>query len=217
MVSDIVRDADAPVAHATAWEDDPPRAALAETVPVLSVAGFEGPLDWLLEMAQARKIDLARLSIVALVEAFATALEAALARRIGGREADLARWGAWLVMAASLALLRSRLLLPGDAADARRRRTKPRRCGAGSSTGRRCARRRTGSSAGSSSDATCSGAGQGVVTTAAVSVTSLTCCGACLVVLRVPEQADTYGPRAAPLWQSKRRDRAYAPAARRPT
>ena len=69
------------VAEISAWED-PPRAASTELAPVLSVDGFEGPLDWLLEMAQARKIDLARLSIVALVEAFATALEAALVDRI---------------------------------------------------------------------------------------------------------------------------------------
>ena len=47
--------------------------------PVLSVDGFEGPLDWLLEMARAQRIDLAKLSIVALMSAFTAALDAALA------------------------------------------------------------------------------------------------------------------------------------------
>ena len=82
--------------------------------PVLSVDGFEGPLDWLLELARRQEIDLAGLSITALVEAFAAALEAALL--IGERAVELGRWGDWLVLAATLAWLRSRLLLPaGDA------------------------------------------------------------------------------------------------------
>ena len=106
------------VAEISAWED-PPRAALQESAPVLAVDGFEGPLDWLLEMVQARKIDLARLSFRALIDAFATSLEAALARRIGGHAAELGRWGGWLVMAATLAFLRSRLLLPGDSPEAK--------------------------------------------------------------------------------------------------
>ena len=80
--------------------------------------GFEGPLDWLLEMARAQHIDLAKLSILALVEAFTAALDVALARERAGR-ADLSRWGDWLVMAATLTLLRSRLLLPKDAPEAR--------------------------------------------------------------------------------------------------
>ena len=41
--------------------------------PMLAVDGFEGPLDWLLELARARKVDLTRLSILALVEAFTAA------------------------------------------------------------------------------------------------------------------------------------------------
>ena len=39
--------------------------------PVLAVDGFEGPLDWLVDLARTRRIDLARLSIASLVEAFA--------------------------------------------------------------------------------------------------------------------------------------------------
>ncbi len=46
---------------------------------MLAIDGFEGPLDWLLELARARRIDLARLSIAALADAFAAALTAALA------------------------------------------------------------------------------------------------------------------------------------------
>ncbi len=61
----------------SAWED-PPCGEASATSPVLAVDGFEGPLDWLLEMARTRKIDLARLSILALVEAFAGAMEGAL-------------------------------------------------------------------------------------------------------------------------------------------
>ena len=51
------------------WED-PPRASPPSAAPVLSVDGFEGPLDWLLELARAERIDLRKLSIRALVEAF---------------------------------------------------------------------------------------------------------------------------------------------------
>lgn len=102
---------------AGAWEE-PRSLEPIDTAPILSVEGFEGPLDWLLEMARARRIDLARISILALVEAFATAMEAALARQDGLPAARLARWGDWLVMAA-LVLLRSRLLLPADAPEAK--------------------------------------------------------------------------------------------------
>ena len=99
------------------WED-PPRRRPATDVLVLSVEGFEGPLEWLLEMVRAHRIDLARLSILALVEAFVTALQAGLAQRDTGSTAPLWRWGDWLVMAANLALLRSRLLLPADVGEA---------------------------------------------------------------------------------------------------
>ena len=86
---------------------------------MLAVDGFEGPLDWLLELARTRKIDLARLSILALVEAFAGAMEAALRRAPDAPAPDLAQWAAWTVMAAQLAELRSRLLRLADALEAR--------------------------------------------------------------------------------------------------
>ena len=111
------------------WEDPPRTPALSpNTAPVLAVDDFAGPLDWWLEMARAQKIDLAQLSILALVEAFAAALEAALVRSEDAPQdrpsvnpsaaVALGRWGDWLVMAATLTLLRSRLLLPPDAPEA---------------------------------------------------------------------------------------------------
>ncbi len=99
------------------WEQPPRRQPGPGAAPVLAVDGFEGPLDWLLDLARTRRIDLARLSIVALVEAFAEALTAALATP-DLRSTLLGRWGDWLVMAADLTLLRSRLLVPADAAAA---------------------------------------------------------------------------------------------------
>ena len=99
------------------WEQPPRRLPGPAAAPVLAVDGFEGPLDWLLDLARTRRIDLARLSIMALVEAFAEALTAALATP-DMRPTLLGRWGDWLVMAADLTLLRSRLLVPVDAAAA---------------------------------------------------------------------------------------------------
>ena len=85
---------------------------------MLAVDGFEGPLDWLLALARAGKVDLARLSILALVEAFAGAMEAALRRAPDAPAPDLAQWSAWTVMAAHLAELHSRLLRSADAPEA---------------------------------------------------------------------------------------------------
>ena len=101
-----------------AWEDPPRQKADPGRAPVLAVDGWDGPLDWLLELARSRRIDLAKLPILGLVEAFATALEGALARRGPGAVA-LGTLGDWVVMASTLALLRSRLLLPRDDAAAR--------------------------------------------------------------------------------------------------
>ena len=110
---------DAPPArtHDPSWEDLP-RPPSRNDALMLSAEGFEGPLDWLLEMARAHRIDLAKLPIAALVQSFVEALEAALARP-DGRPPALSRWGDWLVMAATLTQLRSRLLLPADAAEAK--------------------------------------------------------------------------------------------------
>jgi segregation and condensation protein A len=100
------------------WEEDPPRGGASTDAPFLSGEGFEGPLDWLLEMARAQKLDLAKLPIGALIQSFADAMEAALSR-LDKRASTLARWGDWLVMAATLTQLRSRLLLPAEAPEAK--------------------------------------------------------------------------------------------------
>jgi segregation and condensation protein A len=108
--------ATSPVTPAVSTWEDPPRGEPTDGAPVLSIDGFAGPLDWLLEMARARKIDLARLSIGALIEAFSRAMQAALAGRDGSR---IGHWAAWTVMAATLTELWSRLLLPAGAPEAR--------------------------------------------------------------------------------------------------
>jgi segregation and condensation protein A len=96
--------------------EDRPRAAIGDSgAPELRLGAWEGPLDLLLELARAQKVDLARLSILGLAEQFGAALEAAVARR----RMPLSRLGDWLVMAAHLALLRSRLLLPADSTEGR--------------------------------------------------------------------------------------------------
>ena len=75
----------------------------------LRLDGFEGPLDLLLDLARAQKVDLARISLVALVDQYLAVVEEARAVRL-----ELA--ADWLVMAAWLAWLKSRLLLPPDEA-----------------------------------------------------------------------------------------------------
>jgi segregation and condensation protein A len=97
------------------WEDPPP--ARSDTAPVLAADGVAGPLDWLLEMVRAEKIDLARLPIGALIAQFADALAAALAAP-EGRQVE--RWAGWTVLAATLTELRSRLLRPADPAASRK-------------------------------------------------------------------------------------------------
>jgi len=107
---------DDPIDAAVSDWEDPPRVDRSDA-PVLAVDGFEGPLDWWLEMARGQKIDLSKISIAALIGAFATALERALADRTGAR--TLAHYASWTVTAATLTELWSRLLLPQDAPAAR--------------------------------------------------------------------------------------------------
>jgi segregation and condensation protein A len=77
--------------------------------PHLALDGFAGPLDHLLTLARAHKIDLSDISVAALVEQLATALRQAPANMPLGQKGD------WVVMAAWLVQLRSLLLLPADA------------------------------------------------------------------------------------------------------
>ncbi len=80
---------------------------------VLQLDGFEGPLDLLLDLARAQKVDLAKISILALVEQFLAVIE-------GARKIRLELAADWLVMAAWLTWLKSRLLVPalGETEDA---------------------------------------------------------------------------------------------------
>ena len=50
------------------------------SAPVMELDGYEGPIDFLLELARAQKVDLGRLSIVALVDQYVAAVEAPGAR-----------------------------------------------------------------------------------------------------------------------------------------
>src|SRR6266581_3883837 len=72
---------------------------------IVDVEGFEGPLDLLLALARQQKVDLAKISVLALAEQYLTFIEAARKLRL-----ELA--ADYLVMAAWLAYLKSRLLLP---------------------------------------------------------------------------------------------------------
>lgn len=74
--------------------------------PHLALDGFSGPLDQLLLLARAHRIDLAALRVDPLVEQLAAALQTAGPATPLGQQAD------WVVMAAWLVLLRSQLLLP---------------------------------------------------------------------------------------------------------
>ncbi len=89
---------------------DPAWEARAEESFVIDVDGFEGPLDLLLSLARSQKVDLARISVAALAEQYLTYIA-----QLRGLKLDLA--AEYLVMAAWLAYLKSRLLLPEPASD----------------------------------------------------------------------------------------------------
>jgi segregation and condensation protein A len=72
---------------------------------VVDVRGFEGPLDLLLHLARHQKVDLARISVMALVDQYLRFIDQARSIRL-----ELA--ADYLVMAAWLAYLKSRLLIP---------------------------------------------------------------------------------------------------------
>src|SRR5258706_4329480 len=72
---------------------------------VVDVEGYEGPLDLLLALARQLKVDLAKISILALADQYLLFIEAA-------RKIRLELAADYLVMAAWLAYLKSRLLLP---------------------------------------------------------------------------------------------------------
>ncbi len=77
---------------------------------IVDVDGFEGPLDLLLTLSRTQKVDLRRISILQLAQQYLGFVEQARALRL-----ELA--ADYLVMAAWLAYLKSRLLLPPDPKD----------------------------------------------------------------------------------------------------
>jgi segregation and condensation protein A len=89
------------------WAEDakPDRTPIPAEELIVDVGGFEGPLDLLLELARAHKIDLSQVSILALANQYLAFIDRAKVMRI-----DVA--ADYLVMAAWLAYLKSRLLIP---------------------------------------------------------------------------------------------------------
>lgn len=79
--------------------------ASGEAAFTVDLDGFEGPLDLLLELARRQKVDLATISILELANQYLAFIEAA-------RKVRLELAADYLVMAAWLAYLKSRLLLP---------------------------------------------------------------------------------------------------------
>ena len=93
-----------------------------QTSPHLRVEGFEGPLDFLLEMVRRQRVDLGPLSILRLTDQLVEAIENS------GGGIRLERRADWLVMASQLLLLKAQLLAPASpeaaeeaGAEARRR------------------------------------------------------------------------------------------------
>ncbi len=202
-------------AAAPGWEGAS-RSTRPPGAPVLSVDGVEGPLDWLVGMARTRKLDLSKLSILALVEAFGAAMTAALDGTAQGRPPpDLARWADWLTLAADLVRLRSDLLLPSDAPAARAARTEAealRRALAGRAAAAAAAdwlelRPQLGREvfargrpeAGAPGPAQQAGQGTGPASAVAGDLTALL--RACLVALRVPAGTEVWQPAQPALWR----------------
>ena len=74
---------------------------------VVDVEGFEGPLDLLLALARTQKVDLAKISVLALAQQYLDFISEA-------RRLRLEVAADYLVMAAWLAFLKSKLLLPAE-------------------------------------------------------------------------------------------------------
>src|SRR6202795_174831 len=93
------------IAEDLQFESELPERASDDPALVVDVEGFEGPLDLLLTLARQQKVDLAKISILALADQYLSFIEAA-------RQLRLELAADYLVMAAWLAYLKSRLLLP---------------------------------------------------------------------------------------------------------
>ncbi|MEH2468690.1 segregation and condensation protein A [Nitrobacteraceae bacterium AZCC 2161] len=97
-------------AEILSFETGRPAEIVADDEPslVVDVEGYEGPLDLLLALARQQKVDLHKISILALADQYLLFIEAA-------RKIRLELAADYLVMAAWLAFLKSRLLLPEPA------------------------------------------------------------------------------------------------------
>lgn len=100
--------------RADAFQEDPvPGAAVGKVAPeaaeelVVALESYEGPIDLLLDQARAQKVDMSKISVLALANQYLDFIERADDLRI-----ELA--ADYLVMAAWLAYLKSRLLVPAD-------------------------------------------------------------------------------------------------------
>ncbi len=89
------------------FEPDPERAPAPPVQLVLDLDGYEGPLDLLLGLARDQKVDITKISILQLADQYLAFIEQAQNLRL-----EIA--ADYLVMAAWLAYLKSRLLLPRD-------------------------------------------------------------------------------------------------------
>lgn len=87
------------------WDETNPDIAMSDKSLVLDLEGFEGPLDLLLHLARTQKVDLAKISVLALAVQYLEFVENARKLRL-----ELA--ADYLVMAAWLAFLKSKLLIP---------------------------------------------------------------------------------------------------------
>ena len=93
------------------FQEDPPRRELPQAheadALLLNIDGYEGPIDVLLDLARHQKVDITKISILQLVRQYLAFVERA-------KQLNLELAADYLVMAAWLAYLKSRLLLPRD-------------------------------------------------------------------------------------------------------
>jgi segregation and condensation protein A len=90
----------------SSWETGEDRLEAGDQL-VVDVEGFEGPLDLLLALARTQKVDLAKISVLALAQQYLDFISEARRLRL-----EIA--ADYLVMAAWLAFLKSKLLLPSE-------------------------------------------------------------------------------------------------------
>lgn len=87
------------------WQDNGPERRTGDPAFLVDLEGFEGPLDLLLHLARNQKVDLKQISVLELARQYLTFVEEAKVVRM-----ELA--ADYLVMAAWLAYLKSKLLIP---------------------------------------------------------------------------------------------------------